>query len=171
MPWVTLYPAKVHWSPDLVPMTVTLTGNRVLADKIKVRWVAIQCAWCLLGKRQGGDRGMTRMDGHHQKLGRGQQGFCQNLNARPLDDTLTLDFSPPELWEHKHLLFESPSCDTVMATPGKKHTRSPWSHASNSGLRDVWYKVQLVDLMTVDISSKSRKRVMSLQDSFVREMS
>lgn len=59
---------------------------------------------------------MTRMDGHLQKLRRGQQGFCQNLNAWPLDDTLTLDLSPPELWEHKHLLFESPSSDTVMAT-------------------------------------------------------
>lgn len=32
----------------------------------------------------------------------------------------------------------------------------------------MWYKVQLVELMTEDISSNSRKRVMSLQDSFVR---
>ena len=65
------------------------------------------------------------MDGHHQKPGKGQQGLCQNLSPWPLDDTLTSDFSPPELWEHKHLLFESPSCDTVMAAPGKEHTGSP----------------------------------------------
>ena len=26
-----------------------------------------------------GDRGMSRINGHHQELGRGQEGFCQNL--------------------------------------------------------------------------------------------
>ena len=54
------------------------------------------------------------------------------------DDTLTLDFWPPELWENKCLLFKLPSCDTVMAAPGNEHAGSPLSHDSNSVPRDMW---------------------------------
>ena len=94
-----------------------------------LRWALIQHDWCPYKKRKtpcedrdtektpyynrgrdGNDAAASqetpRIDGHHQKLGRGKEGFHpESQRDHSPADTLISDFWSPELEQNKFLFF------------------------------------------------------------------
>ena len=79
-------------------------------------WVLIQPDWCPYKKRkldiqvQKGDRVRTQQEDSHLQA-------KERLQKKPSLPILTLDFSPPELWQNKFLMFKLPAYGTLLWQP------------------------------------------------------